>query len=62
MTSCALKNLKEEKSILFEKYKKKSHKLIIPKGTNFPEKNEKYNFPYTTEDLKKKNHDIFPPV
>ncbi|QCI20250.1 outer membrane protein assembly factor BamC [Buchnera aphidicola (Brachycaudus cardui)] len=62
ITSCALKDFKND-NILFDT--KKQHQLknlTIPKGITSPNQDKEYNIPYEKEDLNKKSYNIFPPL
>ncbi|QCI17507.1 hypothetical protein D9V61_00475 [Buchnera aphidicola (Acyrthosiphon lactucae)] len=62
ITSCTLKNIQNNHNFDFYNKKNQFKKLIIPKGISIPNIKEEYKIPYTDEDLKKENHNIFPPI
>lgn len=62
ITSCTLKDLKKNQMFNGSNKKYQFKKLIIPRGINIPNKQEEYSIPYKDEDLKKENHNIFPPI
>ncbi|WP_343154335.1 hypothetical protein [Buchnera aphidicola] len=53
---------KNQNILLNENNQKQLKKLIVPKGISIPNEDQEYKIPYTEEDLKKENNDIFPPV
>lgn len=63
VTSCNLNIMQKNQNILLnENNQKQLKKLIVPKGISIPNEDQEYKIPYTEEDLKKENNDIFPPV
>ncbi len=62
LTSCTLKNLKNNNDFVFHETNSQLRKLIIPRGITIPSNKQAYNTPYTQKDLEKEDYDIFPPA